>query len=222
MSTCQLTLLIDAADLPALRDLGLRIILARPVTETDVIWQTLDLAESTTIVWRDDQCGLYASKTAYENGEIISPIAEVSVPASAGAYYAFTSHMAFDGPHAGGTPGAYQIDNQSSSPLTFGVTQSAQINNAPVPAAPISAEPIQPSQPLAMAPRSEMCVWLQATVSSGEIVTFIDVNYITVNYDAGISAMTLKYDATGGIFLPAESSSDAERASFSVRKPSRG
>jgi hypothetical protein len=222
MSTCQLTLLIDAADLPALRDLGLRIILARPVTETDVIWQTLDLAESTTIVWRDDQCGLYASKVAYENGEIISPIAEVPIPASAGAYYAFTSRMAFDGPHAGGTPGAYQIDNQSSSLLTFGVTQSAQVNNAPVPAAPISAESISPSQPLAMAPRPEICVWLQATVSSGEIVTFIDVNYVIVNYATGVNAVTLQYDATMGIFVLAGSSSDAERACVSVRKPSRG
>lgn len=219
----QLTLLIDAADLPALRDLGLRIILAKPVTSIDVIWQTLDLAESTTIVWRDDQCGLYASKVAYENGEIISTVAEVPIPASAGTYYAFTSHMAFDGPHTGGTPGAYQIDNQSSSMLTFGVAQSAQINGALSPGAPISATPIPPSQLLAMTPLPEIGVWLQATLSSGEIVTFIDVNYIMVNYATGVSAVTLQYDATAGLFLPPESVSDAGRACVSVRtKPGRG
>jgi len=181
MPDYRLQLLIDPADLTIIRAAGQRITLAKPVnsdSSPNVIWLSIDPFQSTEVQWSEEY-GIYASTTAVQQGASITKLSETGVPAQDGAGYTFTSAATFNGPFSGsgvarGSYGAQNdMPNASYPMLTFGLTQSALINQKPTERKPISATPVLSTQFANMTPFSSVYIWLQSQFSSETIITKI-------------------------------------------------
>ncbi|MBN8884895.1 MAG: hypothetical protein J0I77_04205 [Rudaea sp.] len=210
MPSYRLQLLIDKEVLPIIKGAGQRITLAKPVNSSspNVIWQSIDPFVSTEVQW-DEQYGIYASTVQMTDGATITKMSETDIPAVDGAYYSFTSATVFTGPFGGGSvpKGSYKANNDvpfSSYPaLTFGLTQTALINQQPADRKPISATPVLATQSAMMTPFTNIYIWLQSTFKSETIITQITGNYSVAKFGGSVTDLVLKYDPNLGIFAPA-------------------
>lgn len=209
MPSYRLQLLIDKNDLPIIKGAQQRITLAKPVSSTspNVIWQSIDPFVSTEVAW-EEQYGIYASTVAVREGATITKISETEIPAQDGAYYSFTPATVFNGPFSGGVErGSYKAVNDvpySEYPmLTFGLTQSALINQKPSDRKPISATPVLATQSATMTPFTNVHIWLQSTFSSETIITKIVGSSSVARFGGKVTDITLKYDPNLGVFVAA-------------------
>jgi hypothetical protein len=210
MSSYRLQILIDPRDLTIIRAAGMRITLARPVNSSsspNVVWLSIDPFQSTQVQWTDDY-GIYASTTAVVSGARIAKLSETTIPAASGASYSFANSATFNGPFSSGNvpAGSYGVQNDmpfSSYPsLTFGLTQSALVNQQPVDRKPISATPVLAAQFALMTPFPNVYLWLQSQFSSETIITQISNRTTIARFSGNLTDITLKYDPTLGVFVP--------------------
>jgi hypothetical protein len=210
MPDYSVTFLIDAKDLEAIKAAQQRITLAKTVNgdnSANVIWLSVDPFPTTVVGW-NEAYGIYASASGVVDGATISKMAELPVPAQAKAYYSFTTAAAFNGPFSGnGVPaGSYGVQNDmpytSYATLTFGLTQDADVNQLKLTAKPISATPVLATQFLQMTPSPTFYVWLQAQFTSGTVIRVVGKS-TKVSLGGGVTAATLKYDPSLGLFVAA-------------------
>ncbi|MCQ4166517.1 hypothetical protein [Tahibacter harae] len=219
MPDYRLQLLIDPADLNVIRAAGQRITLAKPVnsdSSPNVVWLSIDPFQSTEVQWAEEY-GIYASTTAVQQGASITKLSETGVPAQDGATYSFTAGATFNGPFGGGVPrGTYGAQNDmpnSNYPmLTFGLTQSALINQKPVERKPISATPVLATQFASMTPFTSVYIWLQSQFASETIITKIVGRTSKARFGGGVTDLSLKYDAGLGVFVPVSAAGKAVKA----------
>lgn len=211
MPDYRLQLLIDPADLTIIRNSGQRITLAKPVnsdSSPNVVWLSIDPFQSTEVQWSEEY-GIYASTTAVVQGASINKLSETGVPAQDGASYSFTSAATFNGPFSSGgvalgTYGAQNdMPNAAYPVLTFGLTQSALINQKPSDRKPISATPVLATQFASMTPFASVYIWLQSQFSSETIITRITGKTSKARFGGGVTDISLKYDPNLGVFVPA-------------------
>ena len=208
MPSYKLQLLIDQEVLPIIKAAGQRITLAKAVSGTspNVIWQAIDPFVSTEVQW-EEQYGIYASTVQMANGATITKMSETGIPAVDGAYYTFTSATVFAGPFGGGNvpKGSYRVNNDvpfSAYPvLTFGLTQTALINQQPFARKPISATPVLSTQAVMMTPFTSIYIWMQSASRSETIITQIISNYSVAKFGGAVTDLVLKYDPNLGIFV---------------------
>ncbi|MCG6117916.1 MAG: hypothetical protein MEQ07_06945 [Aquimonas sp.] len=209
MPSYRLQLLIEPKDLEVVRASQQRITLAKPVSNEspNVVWLSIDPFQSTEVQW-DEEYGVYASTTAVQEGASITKLSETGVPAQDGSYYTFTPGATFTGPFAGqgvarGSYGAQNDMPYSQYPvLTFGLTQSALINQKPAERKPISATPVLATQFANMTPFSNVFIWLQSQFASETIITRITGRTAKAKFGGGVNDIALKYDASLGMFVP--------------------
>lgn len=205
--------LIDNNDLQIIRASGQRLTLAKPLdaASPNVIWLSIDPFASTDVEWTEEY-GIYASTTQVSQGARISKLSESAFPAQDGAYYSFTSAAVFNGPFTGngvgrGSYGAQNDMPSSSYPvLTFGLTQTALVNQQPAERKPLSATPVLATQFANMTPFTIVYAWLQAQFASETIITQITGKTTKIRLGGGVNEMTLKYDPGLGVFVPVTSS----------------
>ena len=86
--------------------------------------------------------------------------------------------------------------------LTFGLTQSALINQKPAERKPISATPVLATQFANMTPFSTVYIWLQSQFASETIITTITGKTSKARFGGGVNDLALKYDPNLGVFVP--------------------
>lgn len=209
MMEYRLQLILDKKALREVKNAGQRILLAKPVNgETpSVVWLSIDPFESTEVVWKEEY-GIYASNNTVKHGAKITKISETGVPAQDGAFYTLTPQTIFEGP----TPdpsiprGTFVARNHTSydayPSLTFGLTQSALINQAPQDRKPVSATSALATQTTAMTPFTNVFVWLQAEFESETIITRIYGDYAVAKFGGSVNEVVLEYDPLLGKFTP--------------------
>ena len=207
MATYQLLLTIDPQSLNRILAAGQGIVLARNVNgAANVVWATFAPFASNTVEWNDDY-SIYASTTSIQQGAQIMAMSETGFPAQSGASYTFTSSMVFSGPNRGGaSPGSYGIQNAAPADpfptLTFGLVQTAVINQNPLSQAPLSATALFTNSQASLTPSPDVLVWLQANIQSGTIFNQIPGNATTARFGNGVSHVSLRYDSNRGVFVP--------------------
>ncbi|HWU51676.1 MAG TPA: hypothetical protein VN153_02575 [Tahibacter sp.] len=210
MPDYRLQLLIDPSVLPILRATGQRITLARPVnshSSPSVIWLSFDPLQNCDVRWREE-FGIYASTTAVQQGASIAKLSEIGAPVQDGASYSLTATATFNGPSASGGAqrGTYTVKNdlpyQDYPVLTFGLTQSVQVNQVQAVRKPISATPVLSTQMAHMVPFPTVSIWLQSTFPSETIITRIVGRPSVARFGDGVTDLTLKYDPNLGVFAP--------------------
>jgi len=185
------------------------IMLAKTVdsaSSASVVWLSIDPFESTNVEW-EEEYGIYASTTVVAEGAIIAKLSEVEFPASDGKYYSFTSSGMFLGPYSGPLAppqGTFMVINDMPSStysiLTFGLTQSALVNQLLFERKPVSATAMLAAQQIMMTPLSNVYIWLQSYYESQAIITKVVSRYALAKFSRDVNKLTFKYDAGSGEF----------------------
>ena len=206
-----LDLIIDEKSLQIIRAAQLKITVAKPVSggSPNVTWLVFDPFEGNKVEWTEE-FGIYASPNQeIQNGAVITRLSEV-FPAQDAAYYNFDSSATFNGPNTGsGAPGVgeYKVYNDmpvSNYPaLTFGLEQKAAINGTGIDPSPINAALVPAALNATFTPLTTVYVWLQATFTSGTVITSINGDATSVVYGGSTTSQTLTYDPATGRFVPA-------------------
>ncbi|MGH8085052.1 MAG: hypothetical protein ACREPV_07230 [Lysobacter sp.] len=207
MPSYNLQLQFDKKSLKEVKSAKQRIMIAKPVNSAspNVIWLSIDPFESTEVSWSEEY-GIYASTTAVQHGASITKISETGVPAQDGAYYNLTPETVFDGPYTDpsiprGTFAASNSVPYAEYPsLTFGLTQSALINEKPVDRKPISASSVLATQVVAMTPFTDVFIWLQADFAGETIITRIFGTHTVAKFGGGTTDISLRYNPQLGKF----------------------
>jgi hypothetical protein len=129
-------------------------------------------------------------------------------PADAAHYYSFTAGATFEGPYTDSRVGAgqyaalNQMPNASYPQLTFGLTQSAKVNNQSAKGRPLNAVNVLPNRLAIFEPITTVYVWLESNLVSSTVITQILSNYTVVKYQGQTTTRDLVYDPDSGIFVP--------------------
>lgn len=216
--------LIDSTDLTYIKAAQQRITVAKPVNggSPNVIWLSIDPFQSTDVSWSEEY-GIYASTTAISNGAEISKLSQTDEVAVAGAYYTLTTATVFNGPFTGKNvpAGSFGVQNDvpnSSYPvLTFGLTQSALVNQKPTERKPLSATPVLATQFAEMTPYTIVYAWLQSQFKSETIITTITGKSAKITLGGTVNNVTLKYNPELGMFVPVSSQGKFQMDDASVQ-----
>lgn len=205
----ELNLQIDPADLEVINSAQQKIALAKPVSgsKTDVIWLAFDAFEANSVQWTEDYW-LYASTASVStHGEKITKLSEVQPgPAMDGNIYPFSNNATFGEPQASSdvSVGSYAATNNMGygkyPALTFGLSQSAQVNQKPEERKPISASSVLATQSITVTPFTTVYVWLESHVESSTIITDVIGQRATAKFGGGVDSITMKYDGKSGLF----------------------
>lgn len=205
---------------------GQRITLAKPVGNGDpnVIWLSIDPFQATSVEWTEEYW-IYASATEVSPREKISKLSEVTPgPAFDAGYYPFTSAAVFNPivPTTDIPKGTYAADNDmpfiNYPALTFGLSQSALVNQQPNERKPISAQTVLATQRIEMTPFTNVHIWLQSEFASETIIESIVGNSVVAKFGGGIDNISLAYDPNRGIFVP-EVDALIEDGTVEIRTP---
>lgn len=211
MSNCSIQLLIDPADLQALRVMNRNIVIARSANNGQapyVVWQSFAPGEDNTVSWAEDYA-IYAANTPLKHGARMLPTRSMPYPAMPAGAYVFTADALFHGPYSSDQPlGTRQFCIHNEVPpshypaLTFGLAQSAVINDMPSNIRPISAQSIAAHEAAVVSPLNTVHVWLQADLFSGTVQAYLPEVVTTVKLGWLSHKQTLKYDAAEDTFIP--------------------
>ncbi len=204
-----LTLNVAPGDLDIINGAQQKIALAKPVgnAKADVIWLAFDAFESNTIQWSEEYW-LYASTASVtKSGTKITKLSEVQPgPALSGSVYPFSDNATFgtavknpDVP----TDTFSAVNNMSYGKypaLTFGLSQTAQVNQEIQNRKPISASSVLATQSIQITPYTDIYIWLEGHFQSSTIVTDITGNKAVAKFGGGINEITMTYDGKSGVF----------------------
>ncbi|PHS76731.1 MAG: hypothetical protein COB59_10550 [Rhodospirillaceae bacterium] len=204
-----LTLDIKPEDLEVINGAQQKIALAKPVgnSKVDVIWVAFDPFESNTIQWSEDYW-IYASTASVgTNGEKISKLSEVQPgPATDAMLYDFTNNATFSDPTKSDDVnlGTFAAKNNMSygkyKALTFGLAQSAQVNQKIQERQPISASSVLATQQIQITPFTHVYIWLEAHFESSTIVTDISGIKSVAKFGGETTEIEMTYDGKSGTF----------------------
>lgn len=196
-------------DLEIINGASQKVAIAKPVSNSsaDVIWVTFDPFESNTVQWEENYW-IYASTVDTSNtGETISKLSEVQPgPAVDGAYYNFSNNATFGDYVTSPSvdPGTYAAINGMSwdkyNALTFGLAQSALINETVEERRPLSANSVLATQEIQMTPFTQVYVWLEGRFESSTIITDITGNKSSLTFGGGVNEIAVTYDGKSGRF----------------------
>jgi len=210
MSNYRLQLQFDKNTLHEIKQAKQRVMLAKPVNGEDpnVVWLSVDPFESTEIEWSEEY-GIYVSSTGVQHGAAIRKISETEIPAQDGDLYELTDEATFRGPidddnvPRGSFAAHNKMHYEDYPSLTFGLTQTALINQKPAERKPISATPVIATQHAVMTPFTHVYIWLQAEFESETIITKISGDPTIVRFGGGVDEMSLTYQPKVGKFTTA-------------------
>ena len=204
-----LTLNFNPENLELINGASQKVALAKPAggSSVEVIWLAFDPFESNTVTWEENYW-IYASTCSTAvTGEQITKLSEVQPgPAVDGAYYPFSNNATFGDyvSTADVDVGTYAAINNMSwdkyPTLTFGLAQSAMINDKLADRKPLSASTVLATQEIKMTPFTDVYIWLESHHESSTIITNITGNKTDVTFGGGVNDIAVTYDGKSGSF----------------------
>jgi hypothetical protein len=151
-----------------------------------------------TITWQD-QYSVYASQVQVQSGARIAQIASQSAnPRSA---YSFNNNaFSPDAPNSPLSTGTYEVSNDSSGVLTFGISQSATVNTQNLGASAIFAASLLPGQWLDMTPSETISIFLYNSTQSSMCLGTVMGPALTVPFGGATTSQAISFDFNIGGF----------------------
>jgi hypothetical protein len=202
MPTYNLNLNINQSDLQNLMASGSNIVVGKQIGSQNVAWIAFRPLSANSVTWVEEY-NVYASSTQLQNGATIMQMS--NTPASLGTIYALGDSGMFTA--QGSAPaGSYGVLNQSNfmgSSLTFGLSQSANVNGSQLNGKAVSAETVFFQALTMLSPSPSLVVWVQSGIQSSTVVTSVSAPQTRVSFGGGVTQASLKYDGNSGSFRPA-------------------
>lgn len=207
MSTYQLNININAADLSAIYAAKESIVLIKSVKgEEPYAWLSFLPFEGNAVTWNDDY-SIYAASQGDSSGVVINSFTEVAALPTQN--YNFLNDGTFSQPNP--VPigaNSYQITNQNTSlpNLSFGLVQAANVNGTVFNNNPINAQFVPQNQFAIFKPTNQITIFLASNISAGMFVDadtesgVISQSTILI-FENGVNAITVTYDNTKGGFV---------------------
>ncbi|OSQ40768.1 hypothetical protein [Thalassospira mesophila] len=204
-----LTLNVDPADLNIINGAQQKIALAKPVgnSSVSVIWVAFDPFESNSIQWSEEYWIYASTASTGKNGEKITKLSEVQPgPAMTGSIYTFSDSATFGQPvkSADVGSGTFAAQNDMSYGkypcLTFGVSQTAQVNQQIQERKPISANSVLATQQIQVTPYTDVYIWLEGHFESSTIITDVTGKQSVAKFGGGVNEIAMTYDGKSGLF----------------------
>ena len=221
MPNYTLDLAIDSDSLKILKAAQLKITIAKPVggSSPNVTWLVFDPFQGNKVEW-EEQYSIYASPNqVIQNGAVITRLSETDFP----AYYSFDSTATFQGPFtdSGAPPsGSYKVVNNMPHTqypaLTFGLQQKASINGSGINPSPLNAAVVPAALNATFTPLTTVYVWLQASYTSGTVITQVNGNATIVTFGGSVTEKSLVYNPATGTFIPSSGGNVTALASFAA------
>ncbi|WP_430013551.1 hypothetical protein ACQY1Y_21710 [Microcystis ichthyoblabe FBCC-A1114] len=220
-----LDLSIDAANLQIMKAAQLKITIAKPVgaSSPNVTWLVFDPFQGNKVQW-EEQYSIYASPNqVIQNGAVITRLSETDFPANDAAYYSFDSTATFQGPFIDSDApprGSYKainnMPNTQYPALTFGLQQKASINSKGINPSPLNAAVVPAMFPVTFTPLTTVYVWLQASYTSGTVITRVNGNATIVTFGGSVTEKSLVYNPATGTFIPSSAGNVTALDSFAA------
>ena len=205
-----LTLNINPADLKIINGAQQKIAMAKPVSNSSVsvIWVAFDPFESNTIQWSEEYW-LYASTASIgKSGEKITKLSEVQPgPSVGGSVYDFNHTATFGEPVLNSGIGSGTFAAKNNMPydkypcLTFGLSQTAQVNQHLEERKPLSANSVLATQQIQITPYTYVYIWLEGHFESSTIVTDVTGSSTVAKFGGSVTEIDLTYDGKSGKFF---------------------
>jgi len=199
----RLSLEIDAEGLAALTAAGSRIVLAKPTGKgsPNLAWLTFEPRALRTVVW-EDLYGVFASRAGVRVGATID-VATCVFPAAERQVYTFDgARFAEARPENRVPPGHYDVWNAGPSASTFGLMQSASIDDATL-STPLNAIVLPADFTADFTPDERVYVWAQPGVKTGAIIDTVPANAALAVFDLRNRIRAYRYDVEASAFTPA-------------------
>lgn len=204
-----LALNFESSDLNVINGAMQKIALAKPVSNStvEVIWLTFNAFESNTIQW-SEKYWLYASTASLNKpGTLITKLSEVQPgPSVGGLIYPFNENATFDSPISSSNvpidtfSATNNMSYEQQSYLTFGLSQTAQINEGVEERKPLSATSVLATQTIQITPFTTVYIWLEGHAESSTIITNVQGKRSAAIFGGGINEIEMTYDGKSGIF----------------------
>lgn len=232
-----LTLSINSDDLKIIKAATLRITLAKLVNfeinvgesmaissfTASLIWLVFEPFPYNNITWNEEYSIYCSSQFELTKGTVISKISQTDYPAIDASYYSFTSNGLFDGPFTDSNSppsGAYKVNNNMPNTqypaLTFGLQQKASINGSGINPSPLNAAVVPAALNATFTPLTTVYVWLQASYTSGTVITQVNGNATIVTFGGSVTEKSLVYNPATGTFIPSSGGNVTALASFAA------
>ncbi len=204
----KLNLSIDAESLRELKKSGLKITIAKGVSEKspNVAWLVFEPFQGNVVQWTEEY-GIFASADDVTmNGAKISRMSEIFT-AQDGTSYNFADDATFHGPFTddGVKVGAFRVNNkmtpQSHRSLIFGLEQKACINNTTIKPSPLNIAYVPAMLSVSFVPMTNVYVWLQNEYTYGTVLTTIESSYNVFTFGNGVNEVNVLFDYTTGRFI---------------------
>lgn len=179
--------------------------IASPLNGKDItiIWQSISPFQFNRVQF-EAAYGMYASTSAISNNATIVSTSTVPPPAVIAKTYTLEPSGAISGPHSGGTPDAYTLQNKFAPEdiMTMGLSQNAIVNDQERNGNYISADKVMLNSSLTMIPKNNLSLWIHPLDEENNTITGSISSPVTeIMFNGNTTKISVEYDRLTGQFI---------------------
>ncbi|WP_261575076.1 hypothetical protein [Frankia gtarii] len=185
---------------------GTNIVMGKPNAggAPNVAWIVYRALIDNSVQWNEDY-GVYASTVDLtSSGALLTQMSKSEFPAVDGKIYPLGPAGFFGPPSSGGKSGSFYAQNNYANDkgyLTFGIFQSATVNNSAITGNAVSAAPVMRNSTAEITPYTTIYLWTQSQVKGNSVITTVTSPQTVVTFGGSVSEVSLAYDRTTGKFV---------------------
>lgn len=179
----QINISIDNAGLNTIYGNGLYVTLVKSVVQQPVsqgnlpiAWVAFQPLQQNQISWQE-QYSMYATTTALQAGATIVMTSQTTQPIQTGWTYTFAQGQ-FQGT-SGGSQSTFNLSNQQQGSFSFGLSQTAVVNNVQV-TAPLNAVPVAFNMNATFTPLETISLFLASYSNNGSVISQVASNALVI------------------------------------------
>jgi hypothetical protein len=201
MTTYGLNINIDSAGLTNIYNAGQHVTLVKSVGSSTtqgstVAWVTFQPYQSNVVSWVENYL-IYGTVTSLQSGAQIVMTSSTQNPVQTGWTYTFEQGQ-FTGA-SGGASGSFNVENQQSNGINFGLAQSANVNGTNV-LAPLNAVPVNMNQDASFTPIETVSIFLSSYANNGVVISSVTGNALAVQLTSASPTATIGFNDANNTF----------------------
>ena len=219
MTTYGLNINIDSTGLTNIYNANQYVTLVKSVGSSTtpgstVAWVTFQPYQSNVVTWVENYL-IYGTIMSLQSGAQIVMTSSTPNPVQAGWTYTFQQGQ-FTGA-SGGAAGAFNVDNQQSNGINFGLAQTANVNGSSV-LAPLNAVPVNMNQTASFTPIETVSIFLSSYENNGVVISSVAGNALAVQLSSASPTATIGFNDTNNTFyLSGSNTALARHADLALR-----
>lgn len=222
MATYGLNINIDSTGLTNIYNADQYVTLVKSVGSTTasgntVAWVTFQPYQSNIVSWVENYL-IYGTISQLQSGATIVMTSQTASAVQTGWTYTFEQGQ-FTGA-SGGASGSFNLENQQSNGINFGLAQTATVNGSST-LAPLNAVPVNINQSASFTPIETVSIFLSSYENNGVVISSVAGNALTVQLTTASPVATIGFnDANNTFYLGSSNSALLAQADLALSRTS--